>query len=102
MPYPSTINDEAMYELAKRVGEGLLGEANVHLGPASMGAEDFGFYSQKMQSAFFSIGTKTETDKLIHPLHSPFFVINEHTLPIGAALHAAVAVTYLNNHAAEL
>lgn len=102
MPYPATVNNEAMYDHAKRIGEGLLGEANVHLSPMSMAAEDFSFYSQKMSGAFFLIGTKTETDELIHQLHSPYFVLNEHALPIGAALHAAVAITYLNGHANEL
>ncbi|OVA07101.1 Peptidase M20 [Macleaya cordata] len=29
IPYPATVNDEKMYEHAKKVGEGLLGESNV-------------------------------------------------------------------------
>ncbi|KAJ8615047.1 hypothetical protein MRB53_034419 [Persea americana] len=67
----------------------------------SMGAGDFSFYSQKMPSAFFWIGIKTETDESIHSLHSPYFTLNEDALPIGVALHAAVAITYLNSHVSE-
>ncbi|MQM13537.1 hypothetical protein Taro_046464 [Colocasia esculenta] len=95
--YPATSNDEGMYTLARKVGEDLLGEDNVREAMATMGAEDFGFYSQRMRSCFFSIGTRDETTKQpAHPLHSPHFFLDEHALPIGAALHAAVAVAYLD------
>lgn len=100
-PYPATVNDEAMYNHGKRVGESLLGEPNVRLLPLIMGAEDFSFYSQKMPAAFFMIGTGNETLKSGGGLHSPYLVIDEEVLPIGAALHAAVAISYLDGHLAE-
>ncbi|XP_010246176.1 PREDICTED: IAA-amino acid hydrolase ILR1-like 3 [Nelumbo nucifera] len=101
IPYPATVNDEAMYEHVKRVGESLLGQPNVQLESLTMGAEDFSFYSQKMPAAFFSIGIKNETLKSDQPLHSPYFYLDEEVLPIGAALHAAVAITYLDSHVAD-
>lgn len=97
-PYPATVNDEALYKHAKKVGEHLLGEPNFHLLSMSMGAEDFSFYSQKMPSSFFMIGTKNETLKPDGQLHSPYLVLDEEVLPIGAALHAAVAFSYLDGH----
>ncbi|KAG6744985.1 hypothetical protein POTOM_051626 [Populus tomentosa] len=100
-PYPSTVNDEAMYKHAKQVGEALLGESNVLLAPMTMGAEDFSFYSQKMKAAFFFIGTKNETVKTVKRLHSPYFVIDEEVLSIGAAFHAAVSIAYLDRHAID-
>lgn len=100
-PYPATVNDKEMYEHAKRVGTSLLGEQNVHLLPMVMGAEDFSFYSQKMAAALFMIGTRNETLKPVIRLHSPYLVIDEDVLPIGAALHAAVAISYLDNHVVE-
>lgn len=96
-PYPVTVNEEQMYKHAKSVGEHLLGETNVHLLTGSMGAEDFSFYSQKMAGAFFMIGIKNETLKS-DLLHTPRLFIDEDVLPLGAALHAAVAITYLDNH----
>ncbi|KAK9290531.1 hypothetical protein L1049_008701 [Liquidambar formosana] len=99
--YPATVNDEAMYEHAKRTGEMLLGKPNVYLVPMTMGAEDFSFYSQKMAAAFFMIGTKNETLKSNKGLHTPHFVVDEEVLPIGAALHAAVAMSYLDGHVVE-
>ncbi|KAK3037868.1 hypothetical protein RJ639_031228, partial [Escallonia herrerae] len=97
-PYPPTVNDAAMYGHAKGVGETLLGEANVKLIEQTMGAEDFSFYSQKMAAAFFMIGVKNEKLKSDKGLHTPHFIIDEDVLPIGAALHAAVAITYLDSH----
>jgi IAA-amino acid hydrolase len=36
----------------------------------------------------------------IHSTHSPYFVIDEDVLPIGAAFHAGVAIEYVKkNHA---
>ena len=98
-PYPATVNDEAMYKHAKSVGESLLGEPNVYLLPMTMGAEDFSFYSQKMPAAFFMIGANNDTLKSnSKQLHSPYLFIDEEVLPIGAALHAAVAISYLDSH----
>lgn len=94
-PYPVTINDEDMYKHAKSVGEALLGESNFTLCPLMMGSEDFSFYSQKMPAAFFFIGVKNET--LNSQLHSPYLIIDEDVLPIGSALHASVAMSYVAN-----
>ncbi|KAI3988390.1 hypothetical protein MKX01_019844 [Papaver californicum] len=95
IPYPPTVNDETMYKHAKKVGEELLGETNVYLSPLIMGAEDFSFYAQKMAAAFFFIGVKNDTMKPVQGLHSSRFIADEEVLPIGAAFHAAVAMTYL-------
>lgn len=98
IPYPATINDEAMYEHTRKVGQSLLGETNVHQSPMIMAAEDFSFYSQKMATMFFFIGLKNDTIKSDRPLHSPYFFADEEVLPIGAAFHAAVAISYLESH----
>ncbi|KAF5473521.1 hypothetical protein F2P56_010125 [Juglans regia] len=101
MPYPLMVNDEALYEHAKKVGEILLGEPNVQLLPVTMGAEDFSFFSQKSAASIFVVGIKNKTLKSDQPLHSPYFFIDEEALPIGAALHTAVAISYLDNHVVE-
>ena len=95
-PYPPTMNDEDLYQHAKRVAEALLGKPNVMLSSSCMGAEDFSFYSQKMAALFFTIGTYNETIKSGKPIHSPYFAIDEGALPIGAAFHAAVAISFLD------
>lgn len=98
IPYPPTINDEALFEHAKRVGEALLGKPNVKLSPLIMAAEDFSFYTQTMAASFFVIGISNETlIKSVIETHSPYFVIDEDVLPIGAAFHAAVAMAYFDS-----
>ena len=100
--YPVTVNDEGMYNHVKRVGERLLGNTNVGLSNLVMGAEDFSFYTQRVPSAFFSIGVRNESIGAVHLLHSPYFFIDEEALPIGAALHTAVAVSYLDPTSLEM
>ncbi|KAG8081068.1 hypothetical protein GUJ93_ZPchr0007g3783 [Zizania palustris] len=100
VPYPATVNDEGMYGHARAVAEDVLGEDGFKVGVPFMGAEDFAFYAQRFPGAFFMIGVGNETTmKAVQPLHSPYFVIDEGVLPVGAALHAAVAMEYLNKHA---
>lgn len=101
-PYPPTINDDALYLHAKRVGEALLGKSNVKLSPLTIAAEDFSFYSQRMAASIFGIGTNNKTQKTGLSVHSPYFVIDEDVLPIGAAFHASVAISYLAHHPPHL
>ncbi|RLN36024.1 IAA-amino acid hydrolase ILR1-like 8 [Panicum miliaceum] len=98
-PYPTTVNDERMYAHAKEVAEGMLGEANVKIAPQTMGGEDFALYAQRAAGAFFMIGVGNETTmERVRSVHSPYFVMDEDALPIGAAFHAAVAIEYLNKN----
>lgn len=96
-PYVSMTNDDNLYNIAKTVAIGLLGEANVYPFPRVMGAEDFSFYSQKMPAALFTVGIRNESLGSIHTTHSPYFMVDEEVLPIGAAFHAGVALAYLEN-----
>lgn len=99
-PYPAVVNAEGMYAHAKEVGGRLLGEGNVRVAPQLMGAEDFGFYAQRMAGAFFTIGVGNESSmEQLRTTHSPYFVIDEDALPVGAAFHAAVAIEYMEKHA---
>ncbi|XP_007027877.2 PREDICTED: IAA-amino acid hydrolase ILR1 [Theobroma cacao] len=100
MPHPVMVNDETLFEHANKVGKSLVGENNVHLLPISMAAEDFSLFAQRTAAAIYVIGIKNETLKSDQPLHSPYFFIDEEALPIGAALNAAVAISYLDSHVA--
>ncbi|GER41864.1 IAA-amino acid hydrolase ILR1 [Striga asiatica] len=98
--FPPTVNHPSIYEHAKRVGGRLLGEDSVKLHPMTMGAEDFSFYAAKIPAAFFMIGTGNETTmRSVKGWHSPHFLIDEDVLPIGASLHAAVAISYFDDRA---
>lgn len=97
--YPPTINDKKMYDHVKDTGTMLLGKSNVLISPFTMAAEDFGFYSQRIPAALFNIGIMNKTLNSDKPLHSGYFFVDEDVLPIGAALHAAVAMSYLHENA---
>lgn len=95
---PVVVNNVELFEHANRVGNSLLGESNVQLLPWTMGAEDFGFFSQRIAATIYGIGIRNETLRSNRPVHSPHFFLDEEALPIGAALHAAVAMTYFENN----
>nr|GEX48137.1 IAA-amino acid hydrolase ILR1-like 6 [Tanacetum cinerariifolium] len=96
--YPPTVNDEKMYEHVRKVATELVGPEGFTVVPPMMGAEDFSFYSEAVPAAFFYIGIMNETLGSTHTGHSPYFMIDEDVLPIGAATHAAIAERYLNEH----
>jgi IAA-amino acid hydrolase len=87
-----------MYEHVRKVATDLLGPTNFRVVPPMMGAEDFSFYTQVVPAAFYYIGVRNETLGSIHTGHSPYFMIDEDVLPIGAATHAAIAERYLIEH----
>ncbi|GKU87627.1 hypothetical protein SLEP1_g1995 [Rubroshorea leprosula] len=93
--YPPTVNDDDMYGHVKNVATELLGSSNFRVVPPMMGAEDFSFYSEVVPAAFFYIGVRNETLGSTVTGHSPYFMIDEDVLPIGAAVHAAIAERYL-------
>lgn len=96
--YPPTVNDDTMYEHVKKVAVDLLGPTNFRVVPPMMGAEDFSFYSQVVPAAFYYIGIRNDTLGSVHTGHSPYFMIDEDVLPVGAATHAAIAERYLNEN----
>ncbi|PSS32935.1 IAA-amino acid hydrolase ILR1-like [Actinidia chinensis var. chinensis] len=97
-PYPATVNDEGLHQHVKRVGGLMLGPENVELAEKVMAGEDFAFYQELIPGVMFSIGIRNEEVGSIHSPHSPHFFLDEDVLPIGAALHTALAEMYINDH----
>ena len=97
-PYPAVVNDNNLHQHVKRVGQLVLGPENVKEGERVMASEDFAFYQELIPGILFNIGIGNEKVGSIHPPHSPYFFLDEEVLPIGAALHTAVADIYLDEH----
>ncbi|KAM6555306.1 hypothetical protein CsatB_002325 [Cannabis sativa] len=95
---PAVVNDERLHEHVKRVGSLLLGSENVKDDKEVMAGEDFAFYQESIPGTMLSIGIRNEEVGSVHSPHSPFFFLDEDVLPIGAALHTALAELYLNDH----
>ncbi|XP_010683632.2 IAA-amino acid hydrolase ILR1 [Beta vulgaris subsp. vulgaris] len=102
MPWPVMINDEALHEYGTQVAKALIGRSKLEVFHLTMGSEDFSFFSEKMRAAIFVIGIKNETLKSDKPLHSPYFFVDEEAFPVGAAFHAALAISYLEKHGGSI
>jgi IAA-amino acid hydrolase len=93
--HPPTINDESAWNIAQRAAERLVGTGNVrHMEPV-MGSEDFAFYQQRIAGCFAFIGVSHADWHTRHSVHHPKFTVDESALPIGAALHVAMALEAL-------
>ena len=54
-----------------------------------------GYVTEKIPGMFIFLGAGAPENA---PLHSPQMVLDEDVLPLGAALHANVAISWLNTH----
>ncbi|KAK7349229.1 hypothetical protein VNO77_06424 [Canavalia gladiata] len=92
--YPATINKGDLHEYFLDVSGSLLGINKVNDMKPLMGGEDFSFYQEAMAGYFFMLGMRNASHEQFEQLHSPYFMINEHVLPYGAAIHASLALNY--------
>jgi amidohydrolase len=90
---PPMINDERAANLIRKTAIDLLGEENVQLPPAGLGAEDFGCFTQLAPGAMFSLGSKVDGDEREH--HNSRFDVNDRCLPYGVAILTETALRFL-------
>lgn len=86
--YPTVYNNEALHLTAKKLAESFMGQENVEETEVRMGAEDFGFYSQKIPGCFFRLGTANRSKGLTSGVHTPTFNIDEDAIEIGIGIMA--------------
>jgi amidohydrolase len=98
--YPITYNDPALTEKMSATLRRVAGEKNVSVVNATLGAEDFSFYQQKVPGLFFWLGTrpKNQTAEEAASNHSPLFFVDESGLELGVRAMAHVAVDYLKSN----
>jgi amidohydrolase len=90
---PPMINHPEVVELIREVAVDLLGEAHVLPFQKELGAEDFACFSEAVPGAMFVLGTLIEGDERFG--HNPYFDIDERALPVGTALLAETALSFL-------
>ncbi|KAI7846414.1 hypothetical protein COHA_000124 [Chlorella ohadii] len=97
MPYyPPTVNDPEAYKFAIDVASRLLPDASqAGETEGTMAGEDFAFIGRAVPACFLFLGTRNESVGAVHGLHTPRFTLDEGVLPLGAALHTALATQYL-------
>ena len=94
--YPFLENDIPLTKKAIECAKQYLGEENVALLPIRMTAEDFSYYSQKVPSCFYRLGTANKEKGITHGLHTSRFNIDENALEIGMGLMAFFATEDFN------
>jgi IAA-amino acid hydrolase len=98
--YPAVVNDEKLHRHVEDVSRRLLGPDKVEPGEKIMAGEDFAFYQQLIPGVMFGIGIRNEKVGSVHSAHNPYFFVDEDVIPLGAALHNAIAELYLSEASA--
>jgi amidohydrolase len=90
---PPLTNDASAARLIETTGVELLGKENVSPIRKELGAEDFAAFTQRLQGAMFTLGTRIEDSPRF--LHHPRLDLDERALPLGTAILAEVALRFL-------
>jgi len=101
--YPVTVNDDAFAGFTLDVGRQLVGPAKViNMPTPAMGAEDFSYVLQQRPGAlaFLGVCPPGQKPKNAHSCHSNRMILDEDGMQTGIAMHAAIALSYLAQHAA--
>ncbi len=86
--YPSVINDGELVDIIRENTSRLLGENSYKEKEyPSMGAEDFSFYTQGRNGAFFHLGCGNKEKNIKSLIHTDTFDIDERCLAIGTSMH---------------
>ena len=90
--YPCLMNDEDLTNKSIALAKQYMGADNVIDLPIRMTAEDFAYYSHKVASTFYRLGTANKSKGIVHGLHTSRFNIDEQALKIGMGLMAYLAI----------
>ena len=91
--YPTVYNNPSLCNHARILGEEFIGTSNVEETELRMGAEDFGYYSQKIPGCFFRLGTGNKQMGITSGVHTPRFDIDERAIEIGIGIMAFIGAT---------
>lgn len=93
--YPFLRNNPALTERLKSFATDYVGKDNIVDLDIWMAAEDFAYYTQKVDACFYRLGTGNEQKGITSGVHTPTFDIDETALPIGSGLMAYLAISEL-------
>jgi amidohydrolase len=86
--YPNVYNHEELNDIARELAETFMGKEKVSETELRMGAEDFGYYSQRIPGCFYRLGTGNIDKGIISGVHTPTFNVDESAIPIGMGIMA--------------
>lgn len=82
--YPALINHDNAVDVVKKNVKFLLSEKGVFEEPSNMTTEDFSYFLQNVQGAFFSLGVGNDKNNV--PIHNGLFDIDESSINIGVCI----------------
>ncbi|HMR83991.1 MAG TPA: M20 family metallopeptidase [Niabella sp.] len=85
--YPTVFNNEALTSIATKKAIEYIGADNVGETEIRLGAEDFGYYTQKIPGCFYRLGVMGDPNN-IRNVHTPVFDINEAAIETGMGMMA--------------
>jgi hippurate hydrolase len=91
--YPCVYNDEKLHPIAMAKAAEFMGQELVEETELRMGAEDFGYYSQKIPGCFFRLGTGNVQRGITSGVHTPTFDIDENAIEKGMSMMAYFGAT---------
>lgn len=91
--YPTVDCDEKLTLAAKEISSNFIGSQNVSETELRLGAEDFGYYTQKIPGCFFRLGVRNESNGIIHNVHTSRFNIDETAIETGMGIMAYLGST---------
>jgi hippurate hydrolase len=94
---PVLINDGNVVEVVSEVVRRLFGPDRLRLLPSpDMASEDFSYLLQRIPGAMVFLGMRPQGDGPAAPVHSNRMILNESAMATGIALHAAMALRFLD------
>ena len=86
--YPVVYNNEKLNAAAIKQAEAFIGKENIEETEMRMGAEDFGYYTQKIPGCFFRLGVMNKEKGITSGVHTPTFNIDESAIETGMGIMA--------------
>jgi amidohydrolase len=86
--YPSVYNHEQLSQASRTLAEEYIGAKQVETTEMRMGAEDFGYYTQKIPGCFYRLGVGNAANGINSGVHTPTFNIDENAIEIGMGMMA--------------
>jgi amidohydrolase len=86
--YPTVYNNEALNAKARELAEQYMGATHVETTEMRMGAEDFGYYTQKIPGCFYRLGVMNVAKGITSGVHTPTFNIDESAIETGMGMMA--------------
>ena len=92
---PILVTDESVSAFIHKTAIEVVGADKVSYVPPIMTSEDFAFFTQRCPATIVRLGCSSVNSGTSHPLHSPYFDIDERVLGIGVEVFFKAVIRFL-------